>query len=30
MAGRELTESEWSTYLGNLGPRRATCSEMLD
>jgi hypothetical protein len=29
MAGRELTASEWSTYLGNLGPQRATCSGVL-
>ena len=29
MAGRELTASEWSTHLGNLGPQRATCSDVL-
>jgi hypothetical protein len=29
MAGRELTASEWSTYLGNLGPQRASCSGVL-
>ena len=25
VAGRNLTESEWATYLQNLGPWRPTC-----
>lgn len=25
MAGRDLTESEWRTYLAGLGPRQSTC-----
>ncbi len=29
MAGRELTDSEWATHLGSLGPQRATCAEVL-
>jgi hypothetical protein len=24
MAGRNLTATEWSTYLGDIGPRRPT------
>lgn len=27
IAGRNLTEEEWQTYLGDLGPYRPTCSE---
>ena len=27
LAGRNLTRHEWSTYLGSLGPYRATCPE---
>jgi WD40 repeat protein len=27
IAGRNLTRSEWDTYLGDLGPYRATCPE---
>jgi hypothetical protein len=26
LAGRNLTESEWSTYLADFGPYRETCS----
>jgi hypothetical protein len=26
-AGRNLTQDEWKTYLGSLGPYRATCSQ---
>ncbi len=26
LAGRNLTEAEWATYLGRLGPYRATCA----
>jgi hypothetical protein len=27
MAGRNLTATEWSTYLGDIGPRRPTCPD---
>jgi DNA-binding SARP family transcriptional activator/WD40 repeat protein len=27
LAGRNLTATEWTTYLAELGPRRATCPE---
>jgi hypothetical protein len=29
MAGRELTEAEWSAYLGDLGPKINTCESVL-
>ena len=25
LAGRDLTENEWRTYLGDLGARESTC-----
>jgi hypothetical protein len=27
VAGRNLTRTEWQTYLGDLGPYQATCPE---
>jgi hypothetical protein len=27
LAGRNLTECEWNTYLGDLGPYRPTCPQ---
>jgi len=27
IAGRNLTRQEWATYIGDLGPYRATCAE---
>ncbi|WP_164863489.1 BTAD domain-containing putative transcriptional regulator [Agromyces sp. LHK192] len=29
LAGRELTDTEWSTYLGSIGDRRETCAGVL-
>jgi hypothetical protein len=29
LAGRDLTDAEWSTYLGVLGDRVATCADVL-
>lgn len=29
IAGRELTEAEWSTYLDELGPQHAICADVL-
>jgi hypothetical protein len=29
LAGRNLTESEWTTYLGRLGPYVATCDAVV-
>jgi hypothetical protein len=27
LAGRNLTQDEWDTYLGQFGPYHATCSQ---